>query len=440
MQWQPVGTATDVFVHGPMWFLNPPQRWSPRAGAAVAVQHAYDNISRHVGRMFLSGGYASWPCEVDDYCHPLFDGQRAQNDVWSSLDGLSWTRLVEAAPWGARAWHSFVTWADLTNSHYDISQAAQDLPPRMWLAGGGYVGRRINQVVRFIDAYYDLWWTRDGITWTQVSHAVGTANHLCTSIDAYRAETSTYYGKYGHTMLPFWQTEVDALVCDSQTLNLCTQTPVKVPALFFIGGDSGHSRSRPSAPSSDVFVSRALILCEINGQKCPYPQKLSAQSGTPSSVLRHISVDAHPVKTRAGVCPEPRTFCPDGLEICPASERPKFVLADNLTAMAGDGDVNKYTYSVYNISNAYLQSNDVVDVLSEPWRELMSGYVARLQGCLCEQRAKDGTVVGSYRGEYCEQFETLDGGAVSFPGMLTTVAITFITGMYLLDCRSERAV
>ncbi|KAH8078207.1 hypothetical protein JL720_9887 [Aureococcus anophagefferens] len=66
-----------------------------------------------------------------------------------------------------------ITWTDLTDVYADVSLAArqpnQNEPaaPRIWLAGGGYAGKKGNSVVEFVDAYYDLWWSRDGATWTQ---------------------------------------------------------------------------------------------------------------------------------------------------------------------------------------------------------------------------------------------------------------------------------
>ena len=69
---------------------------------------------------------------------------------------------MSAWPWAARAWHSLITWTDLTDVYADVSLAArqpnQNEPaaPRIWLAGGGYVGKKGNSVVEFVDAYYDL--------------------------------------------------------------------------------------------------------------------------------------------------------------------------------------------------------------------------------------------------------------------------------------------
>lgn len=66
------------------------------------------------------------------------------NDVWSSTDGLNWTQVVSAAPWGKRSSHQVVVLNDT-----------------LYLLGGAGSGTEYN----------DVWSSADGVNWTQVVSA-----------------------------------------------------------------------------------------------------------------------------------------------------------------------------------------------------------------------------------------------------------------------------
>ncbi|MBA3684875.1 MAG: hypothetical protein H0W72_06500 [Planctomycetes bacterium] len=68
-----------------------------------------------------------------------------RNDVWSSADGVAWTRLPDA-PWKPRLWHSAVVYRD-----------------RIWGLGG-------NQS-RTAD-FNDAWYSKDGIAWKQLKSKI----------------------------------------------------------------------------------------------------------------------------------------------------------------------------------------------------------------------------------------------------------------------------
>ena len=40
--------------------------------------------------------------------------------------------------------------------------------PRMWLAGGGYMGQNRNNIVYSMIGYVDMWFSSDGLTWHKV--------------------------------------------------------------------------------------------------------------------------------------------------------------------------------------------------------------------------------------------------------------------------------
>merc|ERR1719231_61062 len=95
----------------------------------------------------------------------------------------------------------------------DISLAAVDdsgarLEPRIWMAGGGYVGKQGNSIVKFVDGYYDMWWSRDGLVWTQVGSYEGAGEYHCSTLEMFKVSDGTdayYLGKYGHTALPLFR-------------------------------------------------------------------------------------------------------------------------------------------------------------------------------------------------------------------------------------------
>jgi hypothetical protein len=113
---------------GRNWTLataNPP--WEARGGGALVV---YD------GKLWLLGGTR----------HPRNEGdQPTLSDVWSTENGLDWTRVVLNAPWKPRAFHTAV---------------AHD--GRLWVMGGGHWGKSPS-------AYRDVWSTTDGIHWEERS-------------------------------------------------------------------------------------------------------------------------------------------------------------------------------------------------------------------------------------------------------------------------------
>ena len=67
----------------------------------------------------------------------------ATNDVWSSSDGVNWTRETEAAPWPARLWFSGAVYRD-----------------RMWVLGGWSNKPSKNHA--------DVWHSKDGKNWERL--------------------------------------------------------------------------------------------------------------------------------------------------------------------------------------------------------------------------------------------------------------------------------
>lgn len=100
--------------------------WSPRAYHGAAV---------HAGKMWVLAGGNYVP------------GYEAHNDVWSSEDGVKWTREIEHAPWSARLWFSSVAYRD-----------------RLWVLGGWSNNPSKN--------WGDVWYSKNGRDWKQLKSEV----------------------------------------------------------------------------------------------------------------------------------------------------------------------------------------------------------------------------------------------------------------------------
>ena len=87
----------------------------------------------HKGRMWILGG--------GTYDTPKVKYRNFYNDVWSSADGVAWTRHVEKAPWEARQYHDVAAFDD-----------------RLWVMEG-YEGKGNRN---------DVWYSADGVNWYEL--------------------------------------------------------------------------------------------------------------------------------------------------------------------------------------------------------------------------------------------------------------------------------
>jgi hypothetical protein len=93
----------------------------------------------HAGKIWLMGGY-----DLSDLSYsPL-------NDVWSSPDGVTWTRVLEHAPWeGRAAIHGQVVFDG-----------------RIWILGGGQYPYGAATTEKY---FRDVWSSTNGVDWTLVT-------------------------------------------------------------------------------------------------------------------------------------------------------------------------------------------------------------------------------------------------------------------------------
>jgi N-acetylneuraminic acid mutarotase len=88
------------------------------------------------------------------------------NDVWSSKNGLIWKKVLNAAPFSTRSKHATAVFDN-----------------RLWIVGGSN-GRIQNSLD--LDVKNDVWYTENGINWTQVNYKTNfppRSNHTLTVFD-----------------------------------------------------------------------------------------------------------------------------------------------------------------------------------------------------------------------------------------------------------------
>lgn len=230
--------------------------WMPRAGFGLVPQNRTGRVNGTTPTgeaLYLLGGYGGWPASSKRY-----DGVRCRNDVWRSYDAVTWEKVTDSAGWGARAWMGAVAFHQLGATDRDV--ASDRRPPRLWVAGGGYMGTMANNIVRAMEAYADLWWSYDGDSWVQVSMTEGSGSNLysteewaLTTVD----DVSIYIGKWGMQLVNFKRVY-------TETSEDGTTTSTTLPAMLLAGGDYADSGTQDST----VFVSGGGVLCSYKGVEC----------------------------------------------------------------------------------------------------------------------------------------------------------------------------
>jgi hypothetical protein len=172
------GASNEVWssTDGLTWELVTKQAgWSPRLAAGAVV---------FKGRLWVLGG-------TEDYY--FGDDNSLKNDVWSSADGNRWTREVEHAPWPPRAYLAAVVhdgkiwvlgggnyvpiyhaqndvWSSSDGVHWELAAEHAPWAPRLWFSGVVYrdrmwvLGGWSNNPPR---NWGDVWYSRDGKAWAE---------------------------------------------------------------------------------------------------------------------------------------------------------------------------------------------------------------------------------------------------------------------------------
>ena len=93
------------------------------------------------GRIWILGG--------GTYDTPKIPTRKFFNDVWSSADGIDWTRHLETAPWAPRQYHEVAVFDD-----------------RLWVLEGYHKANR-----------NDVWHSADGVNWREVPNTPWRPRH-----------------------------------------------------------------------------------------------------------------------------------------------------------------------------------------------------------------------------------------------------------------------
>lgn len=190
--------------------------WSPRAAMNVLSQW-YFNVNQTVDnsteRMVLIGGYGGFPVDGGT----SYDGLRCRGDVWTSTNGSHWTLIGPEGSIPPRAWAGatvlYAEGSDPEAKKLDAAMSAAGLAPRMFVAGGGYVGFSTSLTASQLGilGLTDLLWSRDGITWKRVNYEQGAGTRgYDTFVKFYSSQEWTtssidgsdqYLGLWGQTMV-----------------------------------------------------------------------------------------------------------------------------------------------------------------------------------------------------------------------------------------------
>ncbi len=113
-------------------------------------------------------GFLSFDNKLWLFGGALFVGSNtsAANDVWSSSDGITWTRVLVAAPWTKR---------------YKFASFVFD--KRMWIVGGQLPTGGTLQ-------FTDMWSTKDGITWSLEQTAIPNLGYIDAAVAVFDAPTA----------------------------------------------------------------------------------------------------------------------------------------------------------------------------------------------------------------------------------------------------------
>lgn len=116
------------------------KRWEVVADESSQPARVFYGAVVHQGKMWLLGG---------------FDGRTYYNDVWSSPDGVRWTRTTEHASWSPRNVDTAVVFKE-----------------RLWIVGGGVIDGQPDFTP---NSKREVWSSADGVDWVKSPDRAGAA-------------------------------------------------------------------------------------------------------------------------------------------------------------------------------------------------------------------------------------------------------------------------
>lgn len=130
----------DTHMKNDVWYSRDGKAWNLATNNAGWSPRAFHQAIVFDNKLWVLGGGNYVP------------QHHALHDVWCSDDGITWTQVTEAAPWGPRLWFSSVVYRD-----------------RMWVMGGWS---------QSTDNFGDVWFSKNGRDWTELkSEVIWKARH-----------------------------------------------------------------------------------------------------------------------------------------------------------------------------------------------------------------------------------------------------------------------
>jgi len=118
----------DSTLFNDVWSSEDGKNWKLELANAPWSKRTHGQALVFDGKIWIIGGGTRAP------------KANSLNDVWSSEDGVNWTRVTDSAAWAPRIWFSTLVYRD-----------------RMWVLGGWAETGNIG----------DVWYSKDGKTWTE---------------------------------------------------------------------------------------------------------------------------------------------------------------------------------------------------------------------------------------------------------------------------------
>jgi len=143
--WVVGGDANQRHYQNDVWSSSDGRQWDLVCDAVPWGDRVLHYTVAHDDRIWVIGGQTL----------PQFGGgpERFYNDVWSSPDGVTWTPVIEHAPWPPRG----------------MIGGSAVFQGRMWLLGGGRYDTPTTPERTF---YNDVWSSADGVRWEcHIEHA-----------------------------------------------------------------------------------------------------------------------------------------------------------------------------------------------------------------------------------------------------------------------------
>lgn len=112
------------------------RQWETVGRTSNIPKRVFYGAAVFAGKLWIFGGY---------------DGKNYHNDVWSSYDGVEWSRVTDRTAWSSR----------------NISVVAV-FKGKLWILGGGLIDGEKSKWEN-PDSEREVWSSPDGISWTQVS-------------------------------------------------------------------------------------------------------------------------------------------------------------------------------------------------------------------------------------------------------------------------------